>query len=608
MRLLIAACLALGAATANAVPPEAMEPGREWRVGTITIRGNTVVKSSDITDAMLTKARPWYMSWQFWEKRPAFDPVVFRADVERVARVYRNTGYYHASATADVVLPAEGDVVDLTVDVDEGPPTYVRQLDVELRGATLPDGERDRLLASMPLKLDQVFDQAAYARSATLLHAYYREHGYARVKVDRKAVVDYRDDTATVTYQVESGPSCVFGTMHVVGTQKVEPDVVQAEVTWDPGEPFRQSDLDETQKNLTALKLFPNIRIVEEGGPTDAVVDTRIEVSEGPFHELQFGIGYDTEEQVRGIAAWRDYNFYGDARQLGFTVRGSFIYRTIAADFIQPHFPGSRDRFRLTLSEQQEDEDTFFNDRSRVSPRIEFRPSPIITPYVFYRFEYDNLSDVNQQIKNLRPSIAPGHGLLSGLGFGADVNTTDDPIDPHRGWTASLSVEPVGAFLGGDFDFIRLIGEVRRYQPLVWNFGLALRTRIGVEDPIAGSDTVPLFERFFAGGTNSVRGYERWHVGPMVGGDPIGGLSLIEMSIELRHPITETIGAAVFLDAGQVSVKKFDLPFDDLDYGTGFGVSYKTPIGPLRVDLGFPLERPPGDAGWQIHLSLGQAF
>ena len=105
-----------------------------------------------------------------------------------------------------------------------------------------------------------------------------------------------------------------------------------------------------------------------------------------------------------------------------------------------------------------------------------------------------------------------------------------------------------------------------------------------------------------------MRGYERWHVGPMVGGDPIGGLSLIEMSIELRHPITETIGAAVFLDAGQVSVKKFDLPYDDLDYGTGFGVSYKTPIGPLRVDLGFPLERPPGDPGWQIHLSLGQAF
>ena len=138
-----AAWLVLAAPPARAVPPEAVEPGREWVVGTITIRGNTVVKTSDVTDAMLTKARPWYMSWQFWKKRPAFDPVVFKDDVERIARVYRNTGYYHAAATADVVIPKEGDVVDLTVDVDEGPPTYVRQLDVELAGATLPAAERD---------------------------------------------------------------------------------------------------------------------------------------------------------------------------------------------------------------------------------------------------------------------------------------------------------------------------------------------------------------------------------------------------------------------------------------------------------------------------------
>jgi outer membrane translocation and assembly module TamA len=150
--------------------------------------------------------------------------------------------------------------------------------------------------------------------------------------------------------------------------------------------------------------------------------------------------------------------------------------------------------------------------------------------------------------------------------------------------------------------------EGRRYQPLPGAFVLALRTRIGLADPLDDDEDIPLFERFYAGGTNSVRGYERRHVGPRVGGDPIGGRSLAEVSIELRHPITETIGGAVFVDAGQVSRRSFDLPFDDLDLGVGFGVSYKTPIGPLRVDLGFPLDRPRGDAGWQVHLSLGQAF
>src|SRR5439155_12678969 len=129
-----------------------------------------------------------------------------------------------------------------------------------------------------------------------------------------------------------------------------------------------------------------------------------------------------------------------------------------------------------------------------------------------------------------------------------DYNSADDPLDPTRGWAALATVEPVGAFLGGDFSFVRAVIEGRRYQPLPERFGLAMRARLGAADPIAGSREIPLFERFYAGGINSVRGYERRHVGPFLGGDPIGGRSLVEGSIELRHPITEKLGGALFLD------------------------------------------------------------
>src|SRR5581483_9623793 len=116
------------------------------------------------------------------------------------------------------------------------------------------------------------------------------------------------------------------------------------------------------------------------------------------------------------------------------------------------------------------------------------------------------------------------------------------------------------------------------------------------------------FERFYAGGINSVRGYERWRVGPLVDDDPIGGRSVVEWSLELRHPITEQLGGALFLDAGQVSRSSFDIPFGSLRYGTGFGVRYKSPVGPLRVDLGFPVQPPDDDPRWQVHVSVGAAF
>src|SRR5207247_326248 len=253
--------------------------------------------------------------------------------------------------------------------------------------------------------------------------------------------------------------------------------------------------------NLMALRLFRTIRI-DEDKSRDPRVAVRIRVIEAPRHEVRFGVGYDTEEQLRGLAGWRDYDLLGGARQLGFTARASFLRRSI----------------------------------------------------------------------------------------GADWNWTDDLLDPTRGWVTSASVEPVGGFLGGKFSFVRLQGEGRRYQPLVADLAAAFRFRLGAEEPFGGSRDVPLFERLYAGGIGSVRGYERRHVGPLIDDDPVGGRSLVEGSAELRHPVTERLGAALFAGAGQGSLRSLGFPLDDLRYGFGFGVRYKSPVGPLRVDLGFPLE------------------
>ena len=337
-------------------------------------------------------------------------------------------------------------------------------------------------------------------------------------------------------------------------------------------------------------------------------MNLHVRVTEAPKHEVRFGVGYDTEEQVRGIASWRDYDFLGGARQLGFSATASFIHRTLTADFLQPHFPGHQNRTRLLLTEQEEEEDTFTLDRSRFSPRLEWQASDQITGYAFYRIEYDLLSSVSSAVKAALPGAAPSRGVLSGFGFGADWNTTDDLLDPTRGWVTGVTIEPVGDVLGGDFGFLRLIGEGRIYQRLAGGLLGAARVRVGTAEPFPGTREIPLFERFYAGGINSVRGYGRWRIGPLVNDDPIGGRSLAEGSVELRHPITEHVGAAVFLDGGQVSRESYDLPFGRLRYGTGFGVRYRSPVGPLRCDLGFPLEPPDKDQRWQVHVSLGAAF
>jgi outer membrane protein insertion porin family len=601
-------CLLVSAPAVRAVPLDAVPVGREWHVASLEIEGTDTVSGSRLRDAMLTKERAWYRFWEIWRPRPPFDPITFRADIDRLRQVYRNEGFYEAHVSADVDVPEEGDAVGVVVHVDEGPPVHVGTVRVVMHGADLGARARKVLLGSVPVTPGDRFTQADYARVATLLRTYYREHGFARADVERHATVDLRDHRVAVEYRVASGPPSVFGKVTVAGTESVDPAVVRRELAFRPGQPFRQSLVDRTRENLVALRLFKSVRVTEEGGADDPTVGVGVRVAEGPSHEVRLGIGYDTDEQIRGIASWRDYDFFGGARQLGFTARASFVRRTITADFLQPHFPGPKDRVQVFLSESQEDEDAYTNDRSRFMPRLEWAALPQVTPYAFYRIEYDSLSGVNAAIRRAIPDIAPANGFLSGLGFGVDVTTADDLLDPSRGWVANASVEPVGGFLGGSFSFLRVVAEGRRYQPLPARFLAAFRLRAGAADPIAGGDEIPLFERFYAGGLNSVRGYDRRRVGPKIDDEPIGGRSLAEVSAELRHPITEKFGAAVFLDGGQVSVRSWHPPFDDLQWGTGFGVRYTSPVGPIRVDLGFPLERPPGDPAWQVHVSIGQTF
>lgn len=607
VRGLVLLLFALGAMLprgVRAVQLEELDLSQRWRLRALGLEGNEHVKDDPIRAAMVTKPRPWFA---LWREFPEFDPVAFRVDLERVQRVYQNRGYFEARILHDIVLPAEGTDVTAVIWIEEGPPVYVGHVDVELGGAPLALEDRARLLETLPIAEGDVFTQERYDAGLANLRGYYRQNGFARVVVTKESRVDLGEHLAFVSYRALSGPPSVFGDVEVTGNKGVSEEVIRREISFVRGEPFRQSELDDTRDQLGALNLFSAIRLDEEES-ADPEVDYRLDLTELPPREIRLGIGYDTEEQVRGLASWRHYNFLGGARQLGFAARASFLSRTLLADFLQPHYPIHSMRSRLIFAETQDDEDAYTLLRTRVTPRLEWQPTRRFTAYVFHRTEFDILSDVSAAIKRAVPGIAPGDVFLSGLGLGFDWIRTDDLFDPARGFVLKMGVEPVGGGLGGDISFVRLVGDWRGYYKLVGSLLGSLRLRLGTADPTSGDDEIPIYERFYAGGLNSVRGYGRWRVGPLVDDEPVGGRTIVETSVELRHPVTDTIAGVVFFDGGQVSLDSYDFPFDDLQFGTGVGARVRTPIGPLGLDLGFPLDPPPGDQIWQIHVSLGAPF
>src|SRR5438128_3552041 len=486
---LVAFLTTLAPLRGSAVQLEALDLARPWRLRALRFRGPSLRRQGDLRKGLATKPRPWFAVWR---ARPPFEPAAFRTDLDRLRQLYRSRGYYHVRVTYDLELPEAGDALVAVVFIEEGRPVTVASVDVTLTGAELPVNERRLLLDHLPVVRGRLFTDEAYGRADTYLRAYYREHGFARVEVTKQATVDLARDEARVVYRLESGPPCVFGETRITGTKSVDPAVPRRELAFAPGEPFKQSLLDRTRQNLVALNLFRAVRI-EEDKSRDPVVSVRIHLTEMPPREVRLGVGYDTEEQIRGLASWRHYNFFGGARQLGFTGRASFIHRTVAADFLQPHFPGHANRTRVLLAEQEEEEDTFTLDRSRLSPRLEWAATDRIAGYAFYRIEYDLLSGVDEGVKRALPRGAPASGVLSGLGFGADWNTTDDLVDPSRGWVLGATVEPVGGLLGGDFNFVRLVADGRFYLPLVGGLLGATRFRLGTAEAYTRHDEVPRF-------------------------------------------------------------------------------------------------------------------
>jgi len=595
--------LAAQSATAEITTVRDLPPRVRWRIADVHIEGAKSVRTRQLRPLLATQPRSRLTPWK---ERPRLSREAIEEDATRLVAFYRGRGHYQARVTTILDTDRSEKTVAVTFRIDEGPAVTVAAVEVDVEGALPADAHAPASV--VPLKRGGPFNEADYDEGRVRLLAFARSHGFARATATKRARVDVVARTARVHYTITLGPSCRFGPVAIDGLERVDQYVVEREVVVKEGDVFDPKVLDRTRKQLLQLRLFRSVTLLEDDSQ-DPVVPITIRLVEGPHREVRAGIGYDTEEQIRGLLAWRTYDFLGGARQLGFTARASTIRRTLAADFLQPHWPLHEARSRLLLTFEEDDEDSYDLTQGRISPRLEWQATPRVLAFAAYRIERDHLTNVDNRVERaLDPEATPNYATVSATAFGLDWNRTDDLTNPTRGWIVSGEVDPAGGVLGGDVGFIRLLGTLRVFVPLPWRFGLATRGRIGTMDPIAGSDEIPLWERFYAGGIDSVRGYARRRVGPLAGDEPLGGRSLMDGSFELRRPVAKALMLAVFVDGGQLSLDSFDLPTSGWQFGTGFGVHYVTPIGPIRFDIGFPLDRRGDDDAWQLHVSVGGAF
>ena len=586
-----------------AIQLEPLDPAREWRVDKIEISGNQRFSDSQLLAEMVMQARPWY---RFWEERPLFDPVTFATDLDRLRRFYQSEGYYRSRITHDIDPDGTRGLVSLDIYIEENSPIVVSQVLIELNAES---PEHPPLPEKFPVTPSEIFREQKYQDAELFLRNHLMDNGHAHAQTQRRAEVDLEQDQAVVRYSAQPGPKAVFGETEIKGPDQVEPYLIRREMAYENGEMFSLKKIRESRQQILALDLFSAVRINPgESAEKSTMVPMEVQVTEKPPREINLGLGYSTEEDFRVSLDWRHQNWLGDGRRLSIRGKYSSIVASGAIDFIQPHFLTRRTQAGLNLRHDLEEEETFDRNVSRFSGRLEHRFSPRLLSFLGYRVEYDQVSDVSDATPQALGEIRT-KGILTGPSLGLVWNSTDDLFNPTQGEIVSFNADQGGGIWGGPYEFFKLTGEAKKYIPIGWDTIFAGRLKLGVADAIGSKKNYPLFERFFAGGQSSVRGYGRRRLGPLNSDDePLGGLSLIEGSLEVRRPVWRQLGAALFLDFGQVSLKSFDIPVNDLQFSTGFGLSYTTPVGPLRLDIGFPFNPPRGDRAWEIHFSVGASF
>ena len=576
-----------------------LDAARVWRVQAVEISGTARVPGNVVKSALITQPRPWY---RFWEQRPQFDSITFREDLERLKRLYESRGFYHAEIRYDLATDDEKGLVTARIQVVEGPPTTVAEVDLKVvNNPTFPE--------KLPLKTGDVFTEDAYQRSEQVLQQFYSDLGYAHVESQRKAEVVLDENSALVEYNVTPGPPSSFGLTSVKGVNKVDSEIVLRERAYKEGETYSLKKIAETRNRLIALDLFGTVNVAPEKSPEKPpVVPMIIDVTEREPRELRLGVGFGSEDRFRTQLEWRHNNWLGDGRRLSIAAKYSALEASGTLTFIQPHLFSPAARGVAVLRHNRDDEKTYLLNATRFNPRLEYRFSERLLAYFGYRLEHDRFDNVSI------PTIeALGDferkGWMSGPSLGFAWTTADNLLDPTRGEIVSFGIDHSGQPWGGTYRFYKMSAEAKKYWSIGWQTVFASRLRLGFADPLGAVKNLPLSERFYAGGEKSVRGFGRRRLGPLSADDnPIGGFSLLEGSVELRRPLWQELGGAVFLDFGQVSTRRFHVPVRDLEFSAGFGLSYQTPVGPVRVDLGFPFRPPRGDRPFQVHFSVGAYF
>ncbi len=576
------------------------EPSQAY-VRKINFTGNKVFKASTLKDYMRIREKGIF-SW--FTGSGILDEDALEDDRKNLEGFYSDNGYVRVKiGIPDVAISKDGKTISITIPIEEGNLYKIGTID--FAGDLI--FEKDELLKQLKTKTGNTFKSTLFQEDMLTLTDMYQDRGFAFCDIAPLTLIN--DDTRIVdlSYNITKGQEVYFNRINVLGNTKTRDKVIRRELKFGEGDRFSSSDLKESKRKLTNTTFFKEIdmKIIKTEDPNKVNVDLAVE--ERPTGSFNVGVGYSTEEKMMVSGSVSQENFLGTGRKLMLDASLSSVTQQYRFTFTEPYIFDKKLSAGVSAFNYDREMDAY--DYRKLGGSLSLtRP---LTDYVKissqYRLEKVTVRNIDDDA-SIYIKEQKGSNITSALSFTLSKNTIDDILNPTKGMNADLTTEVAGGLFSGDNDFYSFTGTYGRYFPLKFlESAFFVKGTAGMIRSYGGKE-VPIYEKFYVGGINSIRGFKYGEAGPLdINGEPIGSENQLFFNFEWIFPIFKPAGlkGVVFFDAGHGFDKIKDF---SLKTTAGVGVRWFSPLGPIRLEFGFNLNPKKGERSSAFDFAIGTQY
>jgi outer membrane protein insertion porin family len=555
-----------------------IQPNRKFTVADVRFKGNRAFSDRELRECIAGQTINFFQN-------SGYSSAQLDEAVDALKGLYELHGYQNAEVIP-LIEPVK-DTAELMVTFlcNDGAPSQIFSL--TFHGSTAVSAEE--LRSRIKLAPGTPYSQSLIEKARQTMLGAYNDLGYLQAQVTVQIGDPPKANAYPIEFRIVEGTQFFVDRLLVLGNERTRNSVVSKKIMLKTNEPLSLTKLLQTQQGLYGLGVFDQVRVAPQNPESiTPYQDVVVRLQESKRFTMRYGIGYQEREKLRGTLEFTDLNILGSARRADIRFRASSIEQQAIFNLQQPQFRALPVESYFTFSALQRRDVSF--DSRRFNLSYQFSHPYGSHAWGMLRYNFKNV----RILKSFVPASELGREdepvNLSTFSAAFINDSRDDYLDPTKGFFSSTDFG-ITTKLIGDHDYISFFSQNSYYRPLPKSFLLAVSVRLGAAHPYGGGTELPISERFFAGGSSSLRGFDTDYAGPLdpISNKPVGGKALAVGSFEMRIPLFHSVHLACFYDAGNVFRSISDIKFSGFSHTLGAGLRIRTPFGPLRADYGYNL-------------------